>query len=141
MSEDWKFQIRFKVPEAQADALRRHPDDPSVAAIQAALSRHDARALSQYDAFAEYVEQAERHGMQDDPLYKWTKATLDDPEKRRKHTMAFTIHVGGEPTYDAVVADALEADLRALAESGAVASVSRHDTNPANNLPIPSEYR
>ena len=38
------------------------------------------------------------------------------------------------------VAAALETDLRPFVEDGTVLRLSRHDTNPANNLPIPAEF-
>jgi hypothetical protein len=39
------------------------------------------------------------------------------------------------------VADALEADLQSLVGGALVTRVSKHDTNPANNLQVPAVYR
>ena len=47
----------------------------------------------------------------------------------------------GAEVYPAAAADALEADLQGLVGGGLVTRLSRHDTNPANNLAVPAEYR
>ena len=105
------------------------------------LRRHDATAVSQLDAFEAYVAEAETAGPEHFPLYRWTKATLDDPGKRAKHAVAFALRIGGAEVYDLAAADALERDLASLIGGGAVIRVSRHDTNPVHNLPVPPEYR
>jgi hypothetical protein len=43
--------------------------------------------------------------------------------------------------YGREAADALEADLRGLVGGGVVTRISRHDTNPANNIPVPEHLR
>lgn len=96
---------------------------------------------SQLDAFEGYLTEAEKEGPEKFPLYSWTKATLEDPGKRRKHATTFALHVSGNEVYSKEEADMLEADLQALVRSGLVVRMSRHDTNPANNLRVPSEYQ
>jgi hypothetical protein len=98
--------------------------------------------VSQLAAFEAYVVEAEREGPEGYPLYRWTKATLQDPAKRVKHMKAFALHVAGQEVYyPEGTADALEAALQPLLGGGLVSRLSRHDTNPANNPPIPAEYR
>ena len=53
----------------------------------------------------------------------------------------FALHVSGREVYPRQVADALEAALQPLVVGGLVERLSRHDTNPANNLAVPAEYR
>ena len=88
-----------------------------------------------------YVAEAEREGIEKYPLYRWTKATIEDPTKRLKHMKAFALHVSSREVYPRQVADALEAALQPLVVGGLVERLSRHDTNPANNLAVPAEYR
>jgi hypothetical protein len=95
----------------------------------------------QFDAFADYVAEAERNGTENYPLYAWTKATIGNPEKVAKYTKSFTLYAGGEEVYDQAVADALEADLEPLVGGPLVARLSRHDTNPANNPQPPARFR
>jgi hypothetical protein len=131
MSEPWHYQIRVY--------LGTNPS--STQPLLEILQRHNATLKSQYDAFAEYVAEAETHGSEKYPLYAWTRATLADPAKASKHQSAFALRVDRQEVYPREIADALEADLQPLVETGLVNRVSRHDTNPANNLPIPAEYR
>jgi hypothetical protein len=51
------------------------------------------------------------------------------------------LHVSGKEVYAKEAADALEADLQPLLGGKLVTRMSKHDTNPANNLQVPSEYR
>ena len=105
------------------------------------LARHDATLVCLYDAFADYVAEAERRGTDGFPLYAWTKATIEDPVKKEKHLRSFTIHVGGAEVYARERADALEAELRPLVGGPLVVSLARHDTNPATNPRVPKRYR
>lgn len=138
MREPWQQQIRLYLTEDGADLLRTQPDHPMVAPLLDALRRHDATAVSQLDAFEAYLADP---AQADTPLGRWTQATLADPVKRAKHKHAFAVRVRGEEVYSRETADALQADLYALVGHGAVLRLSRQDTNPANNLPIPPQYR
>ena len=124
-----------------ADVARRDRNDPLLQPMMNVLNRHHAAAVSQFDAFQNYVAEAEKEGIEKFPLYKWTKATVDDPVKRAKHSKSFALHVSGHEIYAKEVADSLEADLQPLVGGGVVERMSRHDTNPANNLQVPPEYR
>ena len=141
MAEAWDHQVRVYLTEAMAERLRRAPEGAEVAPLRAVLARHNARPVSQFDAFVAYVEEAEREGVEGFGLYRWTKATLDDPVKRAAHATTFALHVGGQPVYSREVADGLAGALEPLVGGGVVERMSRHDTNPANNMPVPREYR
>lgn len=141
MSEDWQYQIRFRLTREQSETARNNPDDPAFREIAGVLARHNAAARSQYDAFAGYVSEAERNGIEHYPLYKWTKATIEDPAKKAKHTASFTVLVDDSEIYDKATADKIEAELHPLLERGVIAGLSKHDTNPANNPQMPAEFR
>jgi hypothetical protein len=123
-----------------AAVVRRGLDNPVLRKLTAILDKHHATLVNQFDAFAAYVAEAEKEGPENFPLYKWTKATVDDPALRAKHSTVFSMRVSGQEIYPKATADALEADLQPLL-GGLVARMSRHDTNPANNLPVPPQYR
>ncbi len=125
MREEWQYQIRFKLDEKRSEIVRSNPDDPAFKQIADVLARHKATARSQYDAFADYVSQAEKEGIEHYPLYKWTKAMIEDPAKRAKHSTSFAVLVDGAPVYSKATADALEADLGPLADLGLIVSLSR----------------
>ena len=139
MSDQWEYQIRIYLNDAAAHLARSDPDSPAIKPIKDILDQHRATMKSQFDAFAEYLAEAEQQGPEQFPLYKWTRLTLQDPAKRAKHIRSFAIHVGGQPIYAKDIADALEADLHPLVGAEVITALSRHDTNPANNLPVPRD--
>ena len=112
-----------------------------LAQLRDILRRHDAKAICQYDAFAGYCAEAEREGIAEYPLYRWTKATIENPVKKAKYLKSFTLYVGGEQVYAKERADALERELQSLVGGGSVDRLHRHDTNPANNPQPPARQR
>ena len=136
-----QYQIRINLSDAFAETARHHPDDPSLQPLTDILRRHRAAAKSVFDAFSDYVVQAERDGADLFPLYKWTKATIEDTAKKAKHTKVFTLYVDGEEVYAKEIADALEADLIPLVGGEIVSRLTKHDTNPANNPQMPERFR
>jgi hypothetical protein len=141
MTNDIKFQIRIELSEAQAAIARREPHSLALAPLPVILNRHYATLKCQFDAFADYVAEAEKHGAEQYPLYAWTKATIEDPAKKAKYIKSFTLYVDGEEVYAKEKADALESDLRPLADGGQILRLMRYDTNPANNPQPPQRHR
>ena len=141
MGAGWQHQVRIHLPEELAAAARADPGAPAIRPLADVLAAHGATVVSQLDAFEAYVAEAEREGADGYPLHKWTRATLEDPAKRARHARAFAVRVSGREVYPREAADALEAALRPLVDGGLVERLSRHDTDPANNLPVPAEYR
>jgi hypothetical protein len=141
MNQPWQYQLRVYLADDLAGVARSDGSDPALKPLTDILNQHKATLVSQFDAFENYVAQAEREGPENYPLYRWTKSTLEDPAKRSKHSKTFAIRISGDEVYSKEAADALEADLRLIVGGTLVARISRHDTNPANNLPVPPEYR
>jgi hypothetical protein len=139
--EDLLYQIRIMLRDEAAKLAREAPHDPSLRPLADVLAKHDTEMRSVYDAFADYVAEAEKHGVESFPLYKWTKAAVEDPAKKAKHTNVFTLYAGGEEVCAKEIADALEAGLQPLIGGAIVARLSRRDTNPANNPQMPERYR
>jgi hypothetical protein len=132
--------LRLTLADAVVKVARNHPDDPSIAPLTQLLRRHDAALKCQYDAFADYVKEAEAKGVETYPLYAWTKKTVDDPAKEAKYTKSFTLYVGGDEVYERSKADALEAELNPLGGGPIVAQMFRYDTDPALS-PHPPQAR
>lgn len=141
MSEEWDYQIRLNISDEFAEIARADPQNAALAPIGEILARRHAALRNQFDAFANYVAEAEKQGVEHFPLYKWTKATIEDPVKKAKHVKSFTIYVEGEEVYPRAVAEALEADLSPLVGRGVIEKLSKHDTNPANNPQAPAHLR
>jgi hypothetical protein len=141
MNEQWLYQIRIYLADQFAEMARSDPGNPALRPLVEILAKHGAALKCQYDAFADYCAAAEKHGTENYPLYKWTKATIEDPEKKEKYLKSFTLYVAGREVYAKELADALESDLQPLVGGGMITRMSKHDTNPANNPQPPARYR
>jgi hypothetical protein len=141
MSSEWDYQIRLVLADAYAAIANDKPDDASLEPVTHILAQHGAVLQNQFDAFANYVQEAERQGPDQFPLYKWTKATIEDPIKKAKHQKIFTLYVEGQEVYPKAKAEALEAELLPLVGGGIIEKLSKYDTNPANNPQAPADLR
>lgn len=133
MSQEWQFQLRLSMDDATSKAARNNPADPAVKPLMDVLAAHKTDLKSQYEAFAGYCREAEENGVENYHLYEWTKATIENPEKKAKYLKSFTLYIGGDEVYDKDKADALEADLLPLIDGEKIISMAKYDTNPANN--------
>jgi hypothetical protein len=133
MNDDLKFQLRLTLRDEFAQVARTDPADPSISMLANILSRHHAVMKCQFDAFADYVSEAEANGVENYHLYEWTKKTIEDPAKKAKYVKSFTLYVGGEEVYEKDRADELEAELKPLVGGPIVAKMFKYDTDPAHN--------
>src|SRR5882757_8881185 len=62
MSKPWEYQLRIYLDDELADVARRDPDNPAIKPLADILTKHHATMKCQYDAFADYVGEAERRG-------------------------------------------------------------------------------
>lgn len=122
-----------------ADSLRARGQREGCDLLNAILRQRNASLKCQFDAFADYVEEAEHAGRDQYPLYQWTKDTIGNPEKKAKYLKSFTVYVSGEQVYDKETADWLHAKLSALVGKAGIESVTRFDTNRANNPQPPMQ--
>jgi hypothetical protein len=141
MKEPWDYQIRIYLDERLAEVARHEPNNLALKPLTDILAKHGAALKCQYDAFADYVAEAEKHGFENYPLYEWTKATINDSAKKEKYIKSFTLYVQGKQMYEKELAEALESDLQPLLRSGLITRLSKHDTNPANNPQPPAGVR
>ena len=141
MKGDLKFQLRLTLSDEFAQRARNDVTDPSISTLTDILNRHDAVMKCQFDAFADYVSEAEANGIENFHLYEWTKKTIDDPAKKAKYTKSFALYVGGKEVYEKDKADALEAELKSLVGGPIVAKMFKYDTDPAHNPQPPHQDR
>lgn len=139
MQEALQFQLRLSVSDELAAALRDDPQANRYPALHDVLRNRNASVKCQFDAFADYVSEAERMGTEHYPLYEWTRQTIENPQKQAKYLRSFTLYVSGEEVYGKEITDLLEADLTALGLSDGIEKVFRYDTNPANNPQPPGQ--
>ena len=142
MTAKWQYQVRFDLDDAAtAESARCDLRHPLLAPLAEILANHRAALKCQFDAFAEYVSTAEEHGVENYPLYEWTKTTIENHAKKAKYLKSFTLYVDGREVYAKEIADALAADLQPLARSGLITRLSKYDTNPANSPQPPKHPR
>jgi hypothetical protein len=134
----WQYQLRIQFSEDFATLVRRAPSNQALKPLNDVLAKFNATLTCQFDAFADYVAEAEKKGIEHYPLYQWTKATIEDPAKQAKHLKFYTVYVSGDEVYPKEVADAIEADLSLLVDGVRIKGIAKYDTNPANNPQAPA---
>ena len=139
MADVLKFQLRLTLSDEFAQVARNDPEDPSIATLTDVLNRHDAVMKCQFDAFADYLREAEASDIENFPFYEWTKKTIDEPAKKAKYTKSFSLYVGGDEVYEKAKADALEAELKPLVGGPILAKMFKYDTDPAHNPQPPRQ--
>lgn len=138
MGDAWQYQLRIAVSAELAERLRGDPAGTLYQPLHDLLRKHHASLKCQFDAFADYVNEAERLGTDNYPLYQWTKDTIGKPEKKARYLRSFTLRVDGEEVYSKALADPLHEALLALVGDDGIESVVKFDTNPANNPQPPA---
>ena len=145
MTDQWKYQIRITLSDENAKLIRfGHLSYFWFKPIVDILSKHNATLVCQFDAFANYVAEAEEHGVDEYSLYAWTKKTIENPIKEEKYIKSFSLHIDGEMVYEKAKADALEADLQPLIvcqvcqKERLITKMFKYNTNPANQIHPPS---
>jgi len=141
MANEWNYQIRLALTAEAAEKFKEVPSDSEFSELNLVLANHGALLKCQYDAFSEYVSEAEREGQENYALYQWTKDTIEDPEKKSKYLRSFTVYISGEQIYLAALAEPLEQELKSLKNSEFILGISKYDTNPARNPQMPAKYR
>ena len=83
MSEQWDYQLRIDLADELAAMARRDPSNPAIRPLGDVLAGHHATLKCQFDAFADYVEEAEKQGTEGYPLYARPPAAWDRPPCRQ----------------------------------------------------------
>ena len=64
MADQWKHQIRIYLNDELSETARRDDRAEAIKPIMHVLAKHRATMKSQFDAFADYVREAEERGME-----------------------------------------------------------------------------
>ena len=132
-------QLRIKTDQTLSEDLRGTSDSETARELCAALDSFDARLACVFDEFCGYCAEAEKNGIENYPLYHWTKSVIDDPKKQQKHLRSFTIYMGAAAVYPVASAQDLMAALEVVA-SGKNIHVQMVDTDPSKNPQPPAEF-
>lgn len=140
MNNDWLYQVRVYFSLNFVNLYNSNKSSDLKTKLLQILQKNDADLLSQYDGFMGYVLEAEKNGIDNYPLYQWTKDSLENSGKIEKYRTSYTIYVNNEEVYSKEEADNLEKDLKLIIDKVSILRISKHDTNPANNPQPPSKY-
>ena len=134
----WLYQIRIKVSEGLSKDLRGLNKLPLSKEITKIATDNNSRLVCTFDAFASYWAEAEKEGIEQYELYHWTKATIDNPEKKAKHLKSFAFYEGNNQVYSKKLALSIEKRLKNLDSGSDILEINLINSNPANN-PQPPE--
>ena len=140
MNNEWLYQVRVYFSLNFVDLYNSNKSSDLKTKLLQILQKNNADLLSQYDGFMGYVLEAEKNGIDNYPLYQWTKDSLENSGKTEKYRTSYTIYVNNEEVYSKEEADNLEKDLKLIIDKVSILRISKHDTNPANNPQPPSKY-
>ena len=141
MTEKWLFQLRLYFSSDFTKTFNSDNNSNEKEKLITILNKHNAELLSQFDGFMGYVLEAEKNGIDNYPLYQWTKDSLSRKDKLEKYHNSYTVYINTEEVYSENLANNIENDLLELVDKETVLRISKHDTNPKNNPQPPSKYQ
>ena len=141
MTEKWLFQIRLYFSSDFTKIFNSDKNSIIKEKLITVLNNHNADLLSQFDGFMGYVLEAEKNGIDNYPLYQWTKDSLARKDKIEKYHNSYTVYINSEEVYSENLANNIENDLLELVDKQTILRISKHDTNPKNNPQPPSKYQ
>ena len=124
------YQIRLNVTDEFND------DDQ----LNNLLDKYDASLMCQFDAFVFFVRECENKKETDNPLYKWTKDTIENDEKKAKYKNIYSVYVNKQQVYTENKADSLIEGIKKL-NLNTVKSIDKFDTQPKNNPQPPKKFK
>ena len=141
MIEKWLFQVRLYFSSDFTKTFNSDKNSKEKVKLITVLNKHNAELLSQFDGFMGYVLEAEKNGIDNYPLYQWTKDSLARKDKIEKYYNSYTVYINKEEVYSENLANNIENDLLELVDKQTILRISKHDTNPKNNPQPPSKYQ
>ena len=130
---DWQYQVRIMVSERLSESLRSGNHTDLANNLDRISNDHGMSLVCTYDAFKGYCDEAEENGIDEYALYDWTKATIENPDKKAKHLKSFAFYRGFEQIYEKELALSLEKELLNLGLNEDLLEIKVIDSNPANN--------
>tara|TARA_Y100001954_G_scaffold93204_1_gene102088 strand:- start:75 stop:485 length:411 start_codon:yes stop_codon:yes gene_type:complete len=104
------------------------------------LEIHDASLICQYDAFVNFVKECESKDETDNPLYRWTKETIEDEIKKNKYKNIYSVIVNNQQVYKEEIADSIKQKIEEK-KLKTIISMDKFDTQPKNNPQPPKKFR
>ena len=133
------YQIRVDVTKTLAEELKNKNYSEDIADMVNNLKSKNAILVCQYDAFKAFLDECDSNNQQGTVLYKWTKDTVNDKEKKEKYKKSFTVYIGEEQLYKKELAEIILKDIKNV-NNKSILKVRIIDSNPANNPQPPKKY-
>ena len=124
------FQIRLNVTNEFSDNVQ----------LNNLLTEYDASLMCQFDAFVFFVRECENKKETDNPLYKWTKDTIENEEKQVKYKNIYSVIVNNQQVYKEEIADSIKQKIEEK-KLKTIISMDKFDTQPKNNPQPPKKFR
>ena len=131
------YQVRLDVTEDIAQEVRNK--NKLNKKIDEILLKVDAELICQFDAFNSFVIECEKENNTNNPLYKWTKDTIENNIKKKKYLKSFTVYVNNAQLYEKKTADYLESEIKKLNEKK-ILKINKYNSDPKNNPQPPKKY-
>ena len=133
------YQVRLDVTEDIAQEVRNKNYYKLNKKIDEILLKVDAELICQFDAFNSFVIECEKENNTNNPLYKWTKDTIENNVKKKKYLKSFTVYVNNAQLYEKKTADYLESEIKKLNEKK-ILKINKYNSDPKNNPQPPKKY-
>ena len=138
-SNKWLYQVRIKLPQNFANDLRNDSNLNLSKEINKIAKKHKTSPVCTLDGFLDYVKEAQKNGIEEYPLYHWTKSVVEDPKKKIKHSKSFAFYYGDEQIYEKQRAESLYNDLLEFNNENKIEEIKIIDSNPRNNPQPPKK--
>ena len=133
------YQIRLGIDEVTSKNIRKKIKVEDYETILSILAKYSATLVCQYDAFNNFIKECELAKDVNNPLYKWTRDTVNNQTKKKKYLRSFTIYVENNQLYEKKIADDIERELIKL-NSKNINSINKYNSDPKKNPQPPKKY-
>jgi hypothetical protein len=72
-------------------------------------------------------------------LYRWTKDTVQNENKKKKYLKSFTVYIEQSQLYEKAKADKVESEIKLL-NIKKILKINKYNSDPKNNPQPPKKY-
>ena len=133
------YQIRLDLEASLADDIRKKKVIEILPALDFVLKENSAILVCQFDAFNNFLKECEDEGNTNNPLYRWTKDTTQNENKKQKYLKSFTVYIEQSQLYEKKKADKIESEIKLL-NIKKILKINKYNSDPKNNPQPPKKY-
>ena len=133
------YQVRLDLEESLAADIRKKKVIEILPALDSVLKENSAILVCQFDAFNNFLKECEDEGNTNNPLYRWTKDTIQNENKKKKYLKSFTIYIEQSQLYEKVKADKIESEIKLL-NIKKILKINKYNSDPKSNPQPPKKY-